>query len=111
MARFAVIDGTNKVINVTTQQLTYNPLKGDVARPAPWRSLPCPVVAPLVFDPTTEVLNPPTYTVNASDVTEVWTKRPLIPQELSDLKDSEISALDVVALTIAFNHENRIRTL
>jgi hypothetical protein len=111
MARFATVDGTNKVINFTTIQMTYNPIKGDVGRPAPWRSLSCPPVPPPTFDPNTESVDGPTYTVNASDVTEVWTKRSLNAGELSALKDNEITALDIVAMTILFNHENRIRTL
>jgi hypothetical protein len=110
MARFATVDANNVIQAFTTGQMTYNPSKGDAARPAPWRSLPAPEVAQPAYDPATQALNH-SFRVNANDVTEEWTVRPLTSQELSDLKDSELSAVETVAATALFNHENRIRAL
>jgi hypothetical protein len=111
MARFAVVASNNAIVSFSTVQTTYDPLKGDAAHPAPWRSLPCPVVAPPAFDPATEIVDGPTYTVNPTDVTEVYTKRVLTAPELQANKDGMIAAMDVALLKIAFNHENRIRAI
>ncbi len=111
MARFATVDSNNGIVGFTEGQQTYNPAKGDVTHPAPWRSLSCPVVAVPSFDPATQAIVGPTYTVNASDVTEAYSVRSLTTNELQAIKDNAVSAMDVVALTALFNHENRIRAL
>ncbi len=111
MARFAVVDALNNIVGFSPQQVTYNPLKGSAVNPAPWRSLSAPIVAKPSYDPATETVDGPTYTVNANDVTELWTKRLLTAGETSTIKDNEISAADTIALTVMFNHENRIRAL
>ena len=111
MARFAIVDSSNGIVGFSGTQIVYNPLKGSTNHPAPWRSLPCPVVTPPAFDPLTQVLVGPTYTVNASDVTEVYSVRQMTAQELSNFQDQEVSGVDLVAFTVLFNHENRIRVL
>lgn len=86
----------------------------DVGTKPGWRWLPCPEVARPTFDQTAEVVEGPTYTVNASDVTEVWTKRNQTAQEISDQKDEQISTSvngsgwKIMAIVL-LNHENRIR--
>lgn len=74
-----------------------------------WRA--CPHVAKPAFDPATETVEGPTYTVNASDVTEVWTKRALTAQEISDRKDGKISSIDALQFAVSFDMENRVRAL
>lgn len=74
-----------------------------------WRQ--CPAVAPPSFDPALEVVEGPTYTVNANDVAEVWTKRALTAQEISDRKDGRISSIDALQFLVSFDIENRVRAL
>jgi hypothetical protein len=74
-----------------------------------WRA--CPDVARPSFDPATEVVEGPTYTVGASSVTEVWTKRSLTAQEISDRKDAKIGSIDALQFSVMFDMENRVRVL
>lgn len=61
---------------------------------AGFKWLPGAPVAPPAFDPVLETVDGPTYTIGASAVTEIWTKRSLTGQEISDRKDSAISMLN-----------------
>ena len=58
------------------------------------RWLPCDPVSKPSFDSKTEKITGPTYTINASDVTEAWAKVSLTAQEISDAKDSEVNSLN-----------------
>lgn len=107
MARFALINPSNQVDRF-----------GPATAPTKtgWRWLPCPPVAqPTPFDPATEVIEGPTYTVNANDVTEVWTKRNLTAQEISDRKDVAVNGINGTTYAplqrLLFNMNNRIRAL
>lgn len=76
--------------------------------------LPCSPVAKPSFDPESEKVTGPTYTINANDVTEVWTKSNLSAQEISDNKDAAIAGINGLhlpqrRLNLAFH--NRIRAL
>lgn len=73
--------------------------------------LACPQVAPPTFDSAVELIDGPTYSVGASAVTEIWTKRNLTAQELRDRKDAKLSAIDMLQFQIAFDMENRVRVL
>lgn len=75
-----------------------------------WRSLPVNGDQP-AYDPASQIISGPTYTVNASDVTRSWAVRSMTAAELDATKDITISAMDKVAMQIAFNHENRLRAL
>lgn len=105
MPRYALVKSGSFVEN-----RTY-PTKPDDIPHKGIQWLPCDPVSPPSFDPDTELVSGPTYTVNGSVVTESYTKRALTVQELDALKDAKVSAIDKVQLKIAFNHENRIRAL
>jgi hypothetical protein len=110
MARFATIDANNNIVGFTPAQQIYNPLKGDLQHPAPWRSLPAPVVPQPDFDPATQAMSN-TLTVGPTSVIEEWTIRALTQVELDAIKDQQVSGMEIVAGTVLFNHENRIRAL
>ena len=103
--RFALIGPGNTVNRFATD------IDPNVQTKAGYRWYPCPQAVPPSYDPATEVLNAPTYAVNASDVTEVWSKRSLTAQEISDLKDAKISAIDMLQFKVSFDIENRVRAL
>lgn len=88
MPRFAL------VLNGSFQELrTYPSQPANIAhKGVQW--FPCDPVAPPSFDPTTEKITGPTYTVDASSVTEVWTKVSLTAQEISDRKDLAVNGLN-----------------
>lgn len=77
--------------------------------------LPCPLVAQPSFEPTAEFVDGPTYTVNETDIAEIWTKRSLSAQEISDRKDTAVSAINgggySPILRALFNINNRLLAL
>ncbi len=111
MSRFAIVDGNNGIVGFSPIQTTYMPAKRTIANPAPWRSLSCPVADIPAFDPATQAIVGPSYTVSVSDVTESYSVRQLSAAEIKANKDAAISSTDTVLFKIAFNHENRIRVL
>jgi hypothetical protein len=78
-----------------------------------WRS--CPVVAPPSYNGKTEVLEGPTYTVGASEVTEAWSVRAKTAQEISDDKDAAVNGLNnshyQALLKVLLELENDNRTI
>lgn len=82
---------------------------------AGYRWMLCSVGTKPAFDPASETVEGPSYTVNASDVTETFTKRALTAQESSDAKDAAIASLNGSTFSalfrVLFNFNNRIRTL
>lgn len=109
MARFALVRANDTVDRISTQ------VDPNVQTKTGWRWLPCDPVAPPSFDPQTEKVTGPTYTVGASAVTEVWTKVSLSAQEISDAKDIAISGISGTAFSalfkVLFNLNNRVRVL
>lgn len=89
MARFALINTTNNSLIELREYPTQPPNPPSKPR----KFLPCPPVARPAVNPLTETLGAPTYTVGASSVTEVWTKRNLTTPELVASKDAEIAVL------------------
>lgn len=69
------------------------------------------VVTEPAFDGTTQVKEGPVTTVNAADVSVVWTVRAKTAQEIDADKAAEVSGVARVLFLAAFNHENRIRVL
>lgn len=109
MARFALIkpDGT-------TIDRMASDVDPTVATKPGFRWLPCLPVAQPSFDPLSEIVAGPAYTVNANDVTEVWTKRALTVPEISDRKDAAIASVNggfSPILKVLFNLNNRVRVL
>lgn len=76
-----------------------------------YKWLPGPLNPKPPYDSETEIVEGPTYTVNAKDVTEDWVKRPLTAPELDAKKVSKISALDMLQFKVMFDIENRVRVL
>lgn len=86
----------------------------DVTR-AGWRGLPITGAQP-AYDPTTQVLEGPTYTVNPADVSRVWVVRSKTAGELdtehTSIADRLLSDPLMKALTLAlFQTNNDVRVL
>lgn len=106
MPRCALVNAGNAVLAVETNA---NPA---AQTRAGFRWLPCPAVAKPSFDAATETVDGPTYTVNANDVTEVWTKRSRTAPEMAEAKAAAVNGINgplKPVLKILLNHENRIR--
>lgn len=63
------------------------------------------------YDPSTEIVEGPFYTVQADQVLESWNKRTLSAQELDDNKTTKVSSIDLLQLKVMFDIENRVRVL
>ena len=109
MERYALVNPDDEV-----DRLSFN-IDPNVATRSGWSWLACPAVARPSFDPASEKITGPTYTINDGDVTEVWTKVSLSAQEISDAKDVAIGQLNGSTFSalakVLLNHENRIRAL
>jgi hypothetical protein len=76
-----------------------------------WRWLPVIDTKP-DYDDGTQVRTGPVVTVNANDVTRVWSVRARTAEELDAIKDEMANDAAVTVLgKVLFNHENRIRAL
>lgn len=104
MTRYALIKPDNTIDRLATN------VDPNVQTKAGFRWILCEPVAPPTFDAATEIVTGPTYTVGADAVTEVWTKRALNAQEISDRKDARISGMDLFFFGLMFDMENRMRT-
>ena len=109
MTRYALVDPQGN-FNRLSSNVTPN-----VSTKAGWKWLQCDPVTPPAFDPTSQALVGPTYTVGASSVTEVWSTRSLSAQEISDAKDAAIAAINGGGFSpifkALFNLNNRVRVL
>lgn len=105
MPRYALVNPQDAVDRLATN------VDPAVATKTGWRWLPCPDVARPPFDPATEVVEGPAYTVGASAVTEVWTKRPMTAQEIDARKEARLDAEDRLHFEVHFDLENRVRAL
>lgn len=76
-----------------------------------YKWLPGPLNPKPPYDPATEIVEGPTYTVNANDVTEGWVKRLLTAPELDANKAAKVSAVDALQFKVMFDIENRVRVL
>lgn len=76
--------------------------------------LPCPTVTPPSFDEKIESRSGPTYTIGATEVTEVWTVTALSPQEISNQKEAAVSSVNgnyMPQRRLNLNFHNRLRAL
>ncbi len=109
MARFALINSQGGIDRMSSS------ISPDVQTKSGWKWLPCDSVAQPSFDLATETIDGPTYTVGETAVTEVWTKRSLTAEEISDRKDNAVGGLNgslyPALAKVLLNHENRIRDL
>jgi hypothetical protein len=85
MTNYALVDDNDNILR--HEKFTEVPLD---PQGKPWRWLPVVDTKP-AFDPATEVREGPVITVNANDVTRVWTVRSKTAQELDDEKEAEYS--------------------
>ncbi|HQR39317.1 MAG TPA: hypothetical protein PLF26_13070 [Blastocatellia bacterium] len=107
MALFACVDQANTILKYI-EQGTQPP--DPVGKG--WKWLPVVDTNPAITDAATQVKEGPVITVNPNtNVTRVWTVRSKTAPELDAEKQANVDGIDRVLLEIAFNHENRIRTL
>jgi hypothetical protein len=109
MARYAlVVDGAVAELRAFTNAPNPNPAKG-----LDWRS--CPPVAQPDVTSLTQILEGPAYEVGETEVTESWSVRSKTAQEISDDKDTSLTALNGTLynplIKIIVNLHNRIRVL
>jgi hypothetical protein len=88
-----------------------NNIDPTVLTKAGWRWLPVVDTKP-AYDSGSQVREGPVVTVNADNVTRVWTVRSKTAAEIDAEKDQIVAEVAVTALgKVLFNHENRIRAL
>jgi hypothetical protein len=111
MTRYALVDPQDAINRFATN------VDPSVQTKSGWRWLLAPMVARPAYDPLTQKVTGPTYTVGASEVTEAYGVASLTAQEISDFKDAAVtSALEdtqlyPVLFNGLFNMNNRIRAL
>ena len=111
MTRYALIDPQDAINRFAANVDPGVQTKGG------WRWLLAPVVARPAYDPATEKVTGPTYTVGETEVTEAYSVTSLTAQEISDAKDAAVTGamgdtqLYPVLFNGLFNMNNRIRTL
>jgi hypothetical protein len=112
MPRYALVDPQDTVNRFST---VYADFKLEAAGvDEGWRWLPCDPVAVPNFDPKTEKVTGPTYTVGATEVTESWAVVALTAQEISDAKDAAVSSLNgttystLLQIILSLENDNRI---
>lgn len=71
--------------------------------------MPAPRTPRPSYDPATEVLTGPTYTVGAQQITEVWTVRAKTAQELDDAKTATVESINRAVLKVLCRLENHDR--
>lgn len=63
------------------------------------------------FDSATQVKTGPVVTIEATQVTRVWSVRAKTAQEIDDIKEGIVSEIAFLMFELAFDHENRVRVL
>ena len=112
MIEYAILDKSGAIVERRwLRELTPGEIKH-------WQGLP--LARPIEttkpsFDPITQIMEGPVITILPYKVTEVFTVRAKTAQEIAAeqdaIKEGALDKFDLVALKIAFNHENRIRVL
>jgi hypothetical protein len=111
MVRYALVDPQDAINRFATN------IDPSVGTKSGWRWLSAPSVSRPAYDPLTQKVTGPTYTVGASEVTESYSVVSLTAQEISDAKDAAVAGaigdtnLYPVLFNGLFNMNNRIRTL
>jgi exo-beta-1,3-glucanase (GH17 family) len=112
MPRYALVDPQDAVNRLSSVYVGFDVSKAGVD--SGWRWLPCDPVAPPSYDPKTEKVTGPTYTVGAEAVTEVWAKVSLTAQEISDAKDAAVNGLGsgvyatLLEVILSLENDNRV---
>jgi hypothetical protein len=112
MPRYALVDPQDAVNRFSTVYAGFDVAKAGVDEG--WRWLPCDPVARPSYDPKTEKVTGPTYTVGAEAVTEAWAVVALTAQEISDAKDSAVNDLNggtyatLLEVILSLENDNRV---
>jgi hypothetical protein len=112
MPRYALVDPQDAVNRLSTIYVGFDVNKAGVDEG--WRWLPCDPVAPPSYDPKTEKVTGPTYTVGAVAVTESWSVVSLTAQEISDAKDAAVNNLNgttystLLQVILSLENDNRV---
>jgi len=112
MPRYALVDPQDAVNRLSTVYAGFDVNKAGVD--AGWRWLPCDPVAPPSYDPKTEKVTGPTYTVGETAVVESWAVVALTAQEISDAKDLAVNGLNgstystLLQVILSLENDNRV---
>jgi hypothetical protein len=112
MPRYALVDPQDAINRFSTVYGGFDVSKAGVD--SGWRWLPCDPVAQPSFNPKTEQVTGPTYTVGETEVTEVWTVVALTAQEISDAKDGAVNSLNggtyatLLEVILSLENDNRV---
>lgn len=64
------------------------------------------------FDPATQIVEGPIYTIDGDHVTQSWNLRDLTAQEIEARKDAQVdAAFQKLLFDVNFDQENRLRAL
>lgn len=103
----ALVDPQNSVNRIQSDTLIDPAVQTKIG----WRWLPVETVGGGSYDPETQVLEGPVYSVQVAKVVETFTIRTKTQTELDADKDAKASAINDVIFRVLFNHETRIRSL
>jgi hypothetical protein len=112
MPRYALVDPQDAINRFSTVYGGFDVSKAGVD--SGWRWLPCDPVARPSFDPKTEKVAGPTYTVGAEAVVESWAVVSLTAQEISDAKDAAVNGLNgttystLLEVILSLENDNRV---
>jgi hypothetical protein len=112
MPRYALVDPQDGINRFSTVYAGFDVTKAGVD--SGWRWLPCDPVAPPSYNPKTEKVTGPTYTVGAEAVTEAWAVVSLTAQEISDAKDAAVNGLNggtyatLLEVILSLENDNRV---
>jgi hypothetical protein len=112
MPRYALVDPQDAINRFSTVYAGFDLVSAAVD--AGWRWLPCDPVALPSFDPKTEKVTGPTYTIGAEAVTEAWSVVSLTAQEISDAKDVAVNNLNgstystLLQVILSLENDNRV---
>jgi hypothetical protein len=112
MPRYALVDPQDAVNRFSTVYAGFDVSKAGVD--TGWRWLPCDPVAQPSFNPKTEKVTGPTYTVGAEAVTEAYSVVSLTAQEISDAKDAAVEGLGsgvyatLLEVILSLENDNRV---
>jgi hypothetical protein len=112
MTRYALVSPQDAVNRFSTVYADFKLSAAGVDEG--WRWLPCDPVAVPSYDPKTEKVTGPAYTVGANAVTESYSVVSLTAQEISDAKDAAVNGLNgstystLLQVILSLENDNRI---
>jgi hypothetical protein len=112
MPRYALVDPQDAINRLSTVYAGFDVNKAGVD--TGWRWLPCDPVAQPSYNPKTEKVTGPAYTVGAEAVVESWSVVSLTAQEISDAKDAAVNGIDatlygtLLEVILSLENDNRV---